>query len=79
MRLVTQALEAGRVLTIKTVGGDTLTACKKQALLWGRSRHALPSGRDIAWGVSDVAAATVAYCNRGAAARAARAALGIGA
>jgi hypothetical protein len=89
--LVTQALDAGHVLTVQCGNGDTLTVGRKphavqdgtshwfHALRWGRSRLADPCGREVA---SDptamfIAGDVVNHCGRGSAAQAARKALGI--
>jgi hypothetical protein len=73
-RLVAQALRSGAVLTIRTPGGDTVTASANKALLWGRNnRDARPWGNEMAlWATEPigVASAVVMYAGRGAAARA---------
>jgi hypothetical protein len=80
-KLVERALNEGHVLTIPCPNGDVLTVGRAsghpahmfEAIRWGRSRWALPSGltvdRDISRLLSHV---VVEHCGRGNAAKAAR-------
>lgn len=87
--MLTTALLEGRVVTIKCPNGDTMTAGQRQglgspespsgwfsALRWGRSRWALPSGKEVAQDprAASLAAEVVRHCGRGPVARGVRAA-----
>lgn len=73
-KLLEAALSRGKTLTISCNNGDKVTVGKStstgtgfEALRWGKSRLALPSGKPIAWGPrpQDVSYAVVQHCGRG--------------
>lgn len=72
--IVAECINAGLVIRLNCPNGDTVTASKVGVLRWGKSKFALPFGKQLCGEIepNDIGMIIVQNCGRGIAAVAAR-------